>query len=54
MNGNLLTIKDLCKELGIGKNTAYKLVRENKIKGFKLGKNILIKREELEKFIEKQ
>ena len=32
MNENLLTIDDICHELGIGKSTAYKLLKSKKIK----------------------
>lgn len=30
MNENLLTIDDLCHELGIGRSTAYKLLKKKK------------------------
>lgn len=30
MNQNLLTIDDLCRELGIGRSTAYKLLKKKK------------------------
>lgn len=35
---DLITIKELCKILSIGRNTAYKLLNENKIKAFRIGK----------------
>ena len=34
MNENLLTIDDVCHELGIGKSTAYKLLKSKKITPF--------------------
>ena len=51
MNKDLLTIEDICQELGIGKNTAYSLIRDQKIKSAKVGKRHLIHRAELQKYI---
>ncbi|MCD8224325.1 MAG: helix-turn-helix domain-containing protein [Clostridiales bacterium] len=34
----LITVKELQKMLGIGKNTAYSLLKQNKIKCFRIGK----------------
>ncbi len=51
MNKDLLTIEDVCKELGIGKNTAYALIKNKKIKSAKVGKRHLIHRAELQKYI---
>ena len=36
MNKDLLTVEDVCKELGIGKNTAYGLIKDKKIKSAKI------------------
>jgi len=52
MNKNLCTVEDICKELGIGKNSAYKLLKQKKIKSCKLGARLVVKRSELEKYIE--
>lgn len=54
MNQNLLTIDDLCRELGIGRSTAYKLLKKKKIKSCKIGSRLIVKRKELERYIEKQ
>ena len=54
MNQNLLTVDDLCAELGIGKNKAYELVRSKKIPSGKIGSRIMIHRTELDKYIETQ
>lgn len=54
MNQNLLTVPNLCSELGIGKTTAYKLIKEKKIKSTKIGNKIVIHRNELERYIAKQ
>ena len=34
----LITIEELCKVLSIGRNTAYRLLNENKITAFRIGK----------------
>lgn len=54
MNENLLTIEDLCKELGIGKNTAYKLTQSQEIKSAKIGHRTLITRNALNEYINKK
>ena len=51
MNQNLLTIIDICQELGIGKSTAYKLLKEKQIKSTKIGSRLIIRKEELERYI---
>ena len=52
MNKDLLTIEDVCQELGIGKNTAYGLIKDKQIKSVKVGKRHLIHRAELQKYID--
>lgn len=54
MNQNLLTINDLCAELGIGKTTAYKLIKNKKIKSGKIGAKIVVHRNELNRYISLQ
>lgn len=54
MNPNLLTIDDICQELGIGRSTAYKLLKKKKIKSCKIGSRLIVKKEELERYIEKK
>ena len=51
MNKDLLTVEDVCQELGIGKNTAYSLIKGKEIKSAKVGKRHLIHRAELQKYI---
>ena len=51
VNKDLLTIEDVCQELGIGKNTAYGLIKGKQIKSAKVGKRHLIHRAELQKYI---
>lgn len=52
MNKDLLTVNDLCKELGVGKNTGYKLLKSKVIKSKKIGKRYLIHRSQLDMYIE--
>lgn len=54
MNPNLLTVEELCAELGIGKNKAYELVKSKQIPSGKIGSRIMIHRTELDKYIETQ
>lgn len=35
---DLITIDELCEILLVGRNTAYRLLNENKIKAFKIGR----------------
>ena len=37
--------------LGIGRNTAYELVRSGKIKGIRIGKQIRIPKAEVQRFL---
>ena len=39
---DVLTIPDLMDYLAVGKNTAYTLIREGKIKSFRIGRNYKI------------
>ena len=52
MNKDLLTVDELCNELGIGKKTGYNLLKDNTIKLKKVGKRYLVHRSELDKYIE--
>lgn len=47
----LLSIKDACHFLSIGRTTLYALLKEEKIKARKLGKRTLIPHEEIISFI---
>lgn len=51
MNENLLTVNDICYELGIGKTTAYKLIKDKKIKSGRIGQKIVVHRKDLKKYI---
>lgn len=54
MNKNLLTIDDICQELGIGRSTAHKLLKKKKLKGSKIGSRLIVRREELERYLEEK
>jgi excisionase family DNA binding protein len=51
MKNKLLTIEEICAELGIGKNTAYKLVKN--MKHVKIGRRILVSEKELEEYVDR-
>ena len=47
----LITVEELCKSLSICRNMAYKLLEENKIKAFRIGKVWKIPRAAVDEFI---
>ena len=47
----LITIEELCNILSIGRNSAYTLLKENKIKAFRIGRVWKISRLAVEDFI---
>lgn len=49
-----LRVEDLMPILGIGRNTAYELVRSGKIKGIRIGKQIRIPKEEVRRFLDSE
>jgi excisionase family DNA binding protein len=51
---DLLSIPELCQELGMGKSWVYRRLRSGEIPSVKLGRNIKVKREDLEEYLEKQ
>ena len=53
MNENLLTIEELCKELGIGRSKAYQLLRNKQIPSGKIGRRILIRRSDVDQYIDR-
>ena len=48
----LLSIEDVCQELGMGKSWVYKRLKTGEITSIKLGHNIKVKREDLEQYLE--
>ena len=51
---DLLSIPQICQELGMGKSWVYRRLKSGEIPSIKLGHNIKIKREELEQYLESQ
>jgi excisionase family DNA binding protein len=50
----LLSIPELCQELGMGKSWVYRRLRSGEIPSVKLGRSIKVKRTDLEEYLEKQ
>ena len=50
----LLSIAELCQELGMGKSWIYRRLRSGEIPSVKLGRSIKVKRADLEEYLEKQ
>ena len=50
----LLSIPQLCLELGMGKSWVYHKLKSGEIPSIKLGRSIKVRREDLEKYLEGQ
>mgnify|MGYP005778812467 CR=1 FL=1 len=48
---DLITVDELCDMLNIGKNTAYRLLNEKKIKAFRIGRSWKISRQSVIDYI---
>src|SRR5215203_6384140 len=51
---DLLSITDVCRELGMGKSWVYRHIQSGEIPSVKLGHNIKVRREDLEGYLEDQ
>jgi len=49
----LLSIAQLCQEIGMGKSWVYRRLRSGEIPSIKLGRSIKVRRDELEKYLER-
>jgi excisionase family DNA binding protein len=49
---DLLSIPELCQELGMGKSWVYRRIRSGEIPSVKLGRSIKVKRRDLEEYLE--
>src|SRR5215204_128594 len=49
---SLLSITEVCQELGMGKSWVYKHIQSGEIPSVKLGHNIKVRREDLEGYLE--
>ena len=50
----LLSIPEVCQELGMGKSWVYRHIQSGEIPSVKLGRNIKVRREDLEGYLEDQ
>lgn len=50
---DVMTVSDLMEYLAIGKNTAYKLLKEGQIKSFKIGRVYKIPKKAIEDYVNK-
>ena len=51
---DLLSIPELCQELGMGKSWVYARIRSGEIPSVKLGRNIKVRRKALEAYLQSQ
>ena len=51
---NLLSMPQVCQELGMGKTWVYKRIRSGEIPSVKLGHNIKVRRAALEQYLQSQ
>ena len=49
----LISIPQLCEELGMGKSWVYRRLRSGEIPSVRLGRTIKVRRDELEEYLEK-
>lgn len=47
----VLRVEGLSRALGIGRNTAYELVRSGQIRSIRIGRQLRIPRDELQRFL---
>ena len=47
----VLRVEDLSRALGIGRNTAYELVRSGQIRSIRIGRQLRIPRDKLQRFL---
>ena len=48
---DVISVKELCEILGIGRNRAYELLQTNKITGFQMGRPWKIPKVSVEQFL---
>ena len=48
---DMISLDDLCEMLSIGKNTAYRLLKTNQIKPFKIGRIWKIPRDAVSQYV---
>jgi len=50
----LIGVREAAAELGIGRDRAYQLVAEGRLRSLRLGRRVLVPRAELERFVERE
>ena len=50
----IITIEELCEMLMIGRSTAYKLLNDNEVKAFRIGKVWKISKASVEQYIKER
>jgi excisionase family DNA binding protein len=50
----LLGVRDAARQLGIGRDTAYALARQGRLRSVRIGNRILIPRDELAAFVDRE
>ena len=50
---DILTVEEMCKILKVGKNNAYKLLKQGLIRAYRNGKNWRIPRLSVKEYVEK-
>lgn len=48
---DMVTVEEMQKMIGVGKNTAYNLLKEDKIKSFRIGRNWKIPKESVIEYV---
>jgi excisionase family DNA binding protein len=51
---DLLSIPEVCQEIGMGKSWVYRRIQSGEIPSIKLGHNVKVKREDLHQYLESQ
>lgn len=49
-----ISVREAAKQIGIGVNTAYELVRSNRLRSLRIGRKLLIPVKEVEAFIDRE
>jgi len=50
----LVGVREAARVLGLGRDTAYQLVREGRLRAVRVGRRVLVPRAELEAFIARE
>ncbi len=52
MPDQVLTVEEVAEELRVSTQTVHKLIREKKLKAFRVGVQVRVKRSELDRYIQ--